>query len=161
MDLFCALGVFFYDECSSDAVAKSHREIDIEFSHWSQPADPGVQFVVQPFRSPGHTQRFALSQSLQPGKQTLTMVIDWSPRRVHFAVIRGIRILADLASTPSELVEESWTFSNASAIPDPGLTKFHVNAWVQAGVVPASPSPIVFNILDFQFSPSNSLFWEP
>eukprot|EP00048_Salpingoeca_helianthica_P019147 m.244420 g.244420 ORF g.244420 m.244420 type:complete len:418 (-) comp30910_c0_seq1:63-1316(-) len=156
MDLYSTLGIFLYDDCSPDIKAVTNREMDIEFSHWSQPGDPGAQFVIQPYLSEGHTYRFALNRS---GTQTLTLVMDWNPARVRFACILEPRTLADLASTPRNQIEETWTFTNKSAIPTQGFSKFHVNVWVQEGVSPQSPSPITFTMHTFEFSKSNNLLW--
>jgi hypothetical protein len=47
-------GLFTYD---LDDPAQSHREIDVEFSKWSNPSDTmNAQFVLQPYDVPNHRQ---------------------------------------------------------------------------------------------------------
>ena len=55
LDPNVVLGLFTW----SDKAAYAHREIDIEFSRWSDATDPtNAQYVVQPFDLANHLVRF-------------------------------------------------------------------------------------------------------
>lgn len=155
-DLRCTLGLFLYDDCSADAAAANYRELDFEFARWNDVNDPGAQFVVQPYTTPGNIFKYALPTN---GTQTVTLVMDWNATRIRFATIQGLTTLASLATTLPPSIIRSWVYTNTAFIPTPGFAKLHLNAWIQTNLSPASSTTLTYTIKDFQFSTSNDLLW--
>lgn len=156
-DLHCTLGLFLYDDCSSDAASVWYRELDFEFARWNSNSDPGAQYVVQPYTVPSNIFKYPVNN--QTGSQTVTLVMDWNATRIRFATIFGATNLANLASTPAANVSRTWKFTNAASIPTPGFAKLHLNAWIQTGLNPVSTSTLTYVVNAFQFSTSNDLLW--
>jgi hypothetical protein len=95
--------MFTYDYAGGD---QNNREMDIEISRWSDPANKNAQYQIQPFHIPANVARF----SAPPG--VLTHSFRWEPGRVTFRTFRGAR-----AERPSEVTNEH-VFT--SGVPSPG-----------------------------------------
>ncbi len=56
----------------------SNRELDFEFAQWGNAADPTrAQYVIQPYGTPGHLQRYAMSSG-----GPVTCVMTWTSAAV-------------------------------------------------------------------------------
>ncbi|MCX7887790.1 MAG: glycoside hydrolase family 16 protein [Verrucomicrobiae bacterium] len=142
LDPNAVLGLFTW----SDDPSHAHREIDVELSHWSNPADTNnAQFVVQPWHSVGHRQRFRIPPNLT---QT-THTFKWSPNEIVFQTHQG-PLLDPPATNP---VLHHWTFKRPG-IPPPGDENVRINLWLHNGTAPTSRQPVEVIISRFVFIPA-------
>jgi hypothetical protein len=141
LDPNAVLGLFTW----SDDPSYTHREIDVEESRWSNPADPNnSQFVVQPFDTPGNLVRFAV-----PGAVTnVTAFFNWESNRVTFEAVRG----SYTARTNPANVLYSWTYSGAG-VPQTGDENVRINLWLNNTQPPAGNVPQEIVVKSFQFVP--------
>jgi hypothetical protein len=132
----------------SDDPAFDHREIDIEFSKWSDPTNPNnAQFVVQPFSEPQHLLAFR-----EPaGVPTSTHVVTWEPSRVSFQSLRGF----DPYTSGIARVIRQWTFTNTSQIPPASDETAHINLWLFNSVPPLNGQDVEVLIHGFVFTPAS------
>src|SRR5690349_9875430 len=78
LDPNAVLGLFTWN----DDPAYNHREIDVEFSRWSNAADPtNGQFVVQPYSTDGNLVRITRAAGVTTSTQSFT----WGASSVAFA----------------------------------------------------------------------------
>lgn len=105
--------MFTYDYAGGD---QNNREMDIEISRWSDPANKNAQYQIQPFHIPANVARF----STPPG--VLTHSFRWEPGRVTFRTFRGAR-----AERPSEVSNEH-VFT--SGVPSPGAESVRMAIYV-------------------------------
>ncbi len=140
LDPNAVLGLFTYDENPE----YGHREIDIEFSRWGNPADENTaQYVIQPFHIPGNMMRFNIPAKIN---KTLNYFI-WHPKEVFFQSLKGHP--AD-PFNPCVLIFE-WTFTQE--IPPAGKEKVHINLWLFNGNPPLNNKPVEVIINRFEFVP--------
>jgi hypothetical protein len=131
LDANAVLGLFTWD----DNPAYNDREIDLEFSRWSNAADAtNGQYVVQPWNSTGHLQRITVNSGV-PADQSFS----WSAGQVAFTSSNG---------SPA-----SWIYSG-SDVPPPGNEKTHLNLWLNRGSPPANGQPVEVVIRSFVFAPA-------
>ena len=65
-----------------------NREFNVETSRWGDPLDPlDAQFVVQPWDTAGHRQRFTLPDL--SGDSAVTWFVRWAPESIEYAAVRG------------------------------------------------------------------------
>jgi hypothetical protein len=124
---------------SDDDASFSHREIDIEFSRWSNPSDPNnAQYVIQPASSPLHLVRF-----IMPDSAGSTHSFDWRPAEVLFSSVdSGGRAVSQWRAT--------------AGVPPSGNQNLRMNLWLFNGLAPAGPSEVV--VSGFTFIPAYSDF---
>ena len=92
LDPWVVLGLFTY----ADDRSRAHNEIDIEVAKWGQRRDPtNAQFVLQPYRLRGHTQRITL-----PPRPPYTMWFDWTPGRISWGITDATGALRESELTP-------------------------------------------------------------
>src|SRR4029078_2690422 len=92
-DPWVVLGLFTY----ADDRSRAHNEIDIEVAKWGQRRDPtNAQFVLQPYRLRGHTQRITL-----PPRPPYTMWFDWTPGRISWGITDATGALLKASSRPT------------------------------------------------------------
>jgi hypothetical protein len=129
LDRNVVLGLFTWNDLPEYA----NREIDIEIARWGSTTDPtNAQFVVQPYNSPGHLQRFT-----QPiGGSTLEFT--WSTGRVDFLVRQGTVII------------DSWSYV-APDVPVPGGETVRMNLWQYRGLAPSNGQPVELVFSDFDY----------
>lgn len=141
LDPHVVLGLFTW----SDDPAYAHREIDIEFSRWSDPSNPNnAQFVVQPFNRPQHLLGFRHPSGVASSVHSFL----WEPHQVAFQSRRG-------SSSPgSGSVIQEWTFTRTALIPPPGDETARVNLWLFNGVPPANGQEVEVVIARFEFTPA-------
>jgi len=133
------LGLFTWN----DDPAFAHREIDIEFSRWSDPANPvNAQYVVQPYDLPGNLVSF-----VQPALAPTTHTFDWQPSAVSFRSLVGF---AREPSTPNDVIAE-WTYDGD--VPQAGGENARINLWMFRGEPPADGRPAEVIVSDFEFVP--------
>jgi hypothetical protein len=130
LDPNVVLGLFTW----SDDPDHNHREMDIEFSRWGNPADPtNGQYVVQPYDHPGNLQRIAAS-----GASLSTQSFDWQPFAVAFA--------------GSTAAPSAWTYSGPD-VPQPGSERARINLWLYRGAPPANGKAVEVVVGRFSFTP--------
>ena len=131
LDPSASLGLFTW----ADFRAYNHREIDIEFSRWSNPADPtNGQYVVQPYNTPGNLLRIT-----QPaGVTTSTHSFTWGTSTVAFS---------SSSASPG-----AWTYAG-SDVPPPGGEKVHMNVWLFNAAPPTESQPVEVIVKSFSFTP--------
>jgi hypothetical protein len=131
LDRNAVLGLFTWNDDPTD----NHREIDVEFSRWSNASDPtNGQFVVQPYSTSGNLLRIT-----QPaGEGSSTHAFTWGTSSVAFA---------SSAAAPS-----SWTYTGPD-VPHPGGENARMNLWLFRGAAPSNGQPIEVVITDFTFTP--------
>lgn len=131
LDPTVVLGLFTWN----DDPAFNHRELDVEFSRWSNAADPtNGQFVVQPYSTTGNLLRIS-----QPaGVSTSTHAFTWRATSVDFS---------SSAASPA-----SWTYAGPD-VPQPGGENARMNLWLFRGQAPSNGQPVEIVITDFTFTP--------
>ncbi|MBZ5593520.1 MAG: glycoside hydrolase family 16 protein [Acidobacteriia bacterium] len=106
-------GMFTWDYSGAD---QNYREVDIEISHWGDPATKNAQYVVQPYYVPANVARFTAPAGV------LTHSFHWEPGRISFATVRGSQTGAG-ARTAAEHVF-------TSGIPSHGIESVRMNLYV-------------------------------
>lgn len=117
--------------------AQAHREIDIEFSKWGNPANQLTgQYVLQPSAVPGNLHRFA-----GPDKAGPTVhVFNWAPNHLKF-----------YSESPSgRYAEAELTGPFPSSLDE----TFRINLWLFRGVYPTAPDTVEVVVGKFTFTPS-------
>lgn len=131
------LGLFTWD----DAPEYNHREIDIEFSRWSDPANDNSQFVVQPWDSPGNMYRF----NTYLKRRYSTHSFEWRNGNILFQSFKGS------SADPRKLIE-SWNY-NGGDIPIPVNENPRINLWLYNGNSPSNNKAAEVVINKFEFVP--------
>jgi hypothetical protein len=181
LDPQVTLGVFVFDE---DAPAQWHfREIDFEVGKWGQPADPNdIQFVVQPYTTPGNLRRMSLAGAADYGGawgpagggdcveygpdgfggalwQRLTLVLQWYttpgyPSLLRWLVLDGHHALADVASGAARgSLLGGWDFPFPDRVPPPGDERVRFNLWqANWGGVPERGRRVHVVITNYEFT---------
>lgn len=133
LDANAVLGLFTW----SDRSRYAHREIDIEFARWGNPAEPtNGQFVVQPWDRAGHLHRFA-----QGPIATSVQRFTWAPGRVDW----------ETRDADGNLVA-TYTYTGAD-VPVPGDERVRLNLWLFQGAAPLSGAPVEVLVSSFRFTP--------
>jgi hypothetical protein len=130
LDRNVVLGLFTWNDLPDYA----NREIDIEVARWGSTTDPtNAQFVVQPYGSPGHLQRF-----IQTAGGPSTLEFTWSPGRIDYLVRQGTGVV------------DAWSYA-APDVPVPGGETVRMNLWQYQGLAPSNGQPVevVFSNFDF------------
>lgn len=140
LDPSAVLGLFTFDRTAPEV---EYREIDIEFSRWSDPAEPLVgQYVVQPYYEPGHMVRF----EMPPFPET-THSFEWTSGAIHFRSLRGH--LAEPLE-PTDIIDD-WTYPFTPFTP--GAEKARLNLWLFRGTPPTDGRPVEVVVSGFEFIP--------
>jgi hypothetical protein len=133
LDANVVLGLFTW----SDRAPYAHREIDIEFARWGNPADPtNAQYVVQPYATAGHLARFT-----QPSTTTSTQSFTWRAGQVSWRSVDGAG--AQIAS---------YSYAGKD-VPLPGDERVHLNLWLFNGSAPTDGQPVEIVVRSFAFAP--------
>ncbi len=130
------LGLFTW----SDDPAFSHREIDFECARWGNPTNWNAQFVVQPYTSAGHIERFLLPE----GQLATGHRFDWRKDRVVFRSIRG----HDWEDTHASPIIHEWLFEKKSV--PAGGENVRINLWLYAEKPPSSPTEVIIRAFRFE-----------
>jgi hypothetical protein len=139
LDPNVVLGLFTW----SDAPDFAHREIDIEFARWADPANEIAQFVVQPYDVPGNMLRF----NIGPDAPTLHG-FDWQRTYVQFRGTRG----AEFFSPELGDVIHEWRYTGTDR-PVPGGENARMNLWLFQGAPPTDGAETEVVIRSFAFVP--------
>ena len=144
LDKNLVLGLFDYP--TADVGLDGTNEIDIEFSHWGNAANPIGNYTVWPAvagaQPTTHTFTFALSDD------RTTHRFIWSPDHIAFRSMRGI----GSGSLPAF---GQWNYkptNPARHIPQNALP-VHLNLWLFQGQAPSNGQPVVIVINGFHFTP--------
>lgn len=131
LDSHVVLGLFTW----SDNPADNHREIDIEFARWGDPAAPNGQYVVQPHDRPGNVHAFAHAHAAPS-----THTIAWAPDRVSFH-----------SATATGQAIAGWTYGGPD-IPGAGDERTRINLWLYGGTPPAGGAEVAVAVSAFTFT---------
>jgi hypothetical protein len=107
------LDMFTWDYAGGD---QNNREMNIEVSHWGDPASKNAQYVVQPFFVAANVARFDVPAGV------LTHSFDWKPDKVSFKTTRGA-----LTNNPSDVISER-VFT--SGVPSPGAESVRIALYI-------------------------------
>lgn len=140
LDKNIVLGLFTWDDLSPQY---NYREIDIEFSRWSEDAGQNAQFVVQPWDVAGNRHRFDLS--LTDAASIHGFI--WGAGEIDFLSGRG----RTYPPTGSDLVE-SWQYTGAH-VPPPGTGNIRINLWLNGGNPPSNGQGAEVIIEAFKYTP--------
>jgi len=133
LDPNVVLGLFTW----SDKAPYAHRELDIEFARWGNPADPtNAQYVVQPYDVTNHLRRFTQSASPSSAHR-----FTWRPGQVSW----------DSYDANGGLIA-SYTYAG-SDVPRAGDERVHLNLWLFNGAAPANGLPVDVVVRSFSFAP--------
>ena len=116
----------------SDDEAFAHREIDVEFSRWGDPAASDAQFAVQPYATRGHLVRFNVARGSAQSRYAFT----WQPAAVVFDGSARARI--------------------DDGVPPPGNARVHLNIWLAAGRAPIDGREAEVVVGRFSFTPTRT-----
>jgi hypothetical protein len=131
LDANVVLGLFTW----SDKARYAHREIDVEFARWGNPADPtNAQYVVQPYDRPGHLHRLTA-----PATVPTLHGFTWAPGRVGFAS-------SDLAGW-----DHDWAYADTD-VPPSGGENVRLNLWLFGGTAPTDGREIEVVLTRFTFT---------
>ena len=131
LDPNVTLGLFTWN----DRRAYNHREIDIEFARWGNPADPTHgQFVVQPYSTAGNLLRIRQA----PAVGTSTQSFAWGVDSLDFA---------SSGASPA-----AWTYRGPD-VPVPGGENVRMNLWLFRGAAPTNGQEVEVVIGSFAFKP--------
>lgn len=139
LDPNVVLGIFTW----SDQPAENHRELDIEFSRWSDPNNLNAQYVVQPYDTPGNIFRF--SQPTATAQST--QILNWTPGQAAFESRTGHWTAAD----PGSLVS---SFPFTQGVPTTVDENFRFNLWMFRGDPPTDAQTVEVIINRFEFEPA-------
>lgn len=140
MDPHVVLGLFTW----SDDPAYAHREIDIEFSTWGDPASPNAQYVVQPATS-GRVHSFWMDRRISSSVHSFTWLAD----SVYFLSVRGSK---PTPSTPQDIIQQ-WEFAGEN-VPQCGGENPRINLWLMLGQPPQNGREVEVVISRFEFVPA-------
>jgi hypothetical protein len=105
-------GIFTWEGA---AAAENHREMDLEFSRWGEPASKNAQYVIQPYYTPTNVARFEAPAGV------LTHSLRWEPGRAAFRTVRGAS-----ASGGSLVFEHAFN----AGVPSSGNERLRLNLYV-------------------------------
>jgi len=144
LDPVVVLGLFTWDS----PAPPHYRELDIEYSRWSNADEPlNGQFVVQP----GKVSRYRLDL----GRDTAaTHVMRWSPGKVVFKAAFGHH----LDVTADRLIRR-WRHEGGD-VPAPGNEGVRINLWLHRGAAPAIGKTTHVVVTDFIFRERRALIGE-
>ena len=143
LDPNAVLGLFTWN---GDAPAFANREIDIEFSRWSDGNDPtNAQYVVQPYDIPGNLIRFT-----EPPRASRSIhSFRWTPGQLSFESRRRNGSLTPLP----EVQIAQWT--TTQLIPQPGGEQVRMNLWLFRGAAPQRNHSVEVVVRRFEFVPDS------
>lgn len=141
LDQNAVLGLFTWDDTDAHYY---HREIDIEFSRWSEPNNKNSQYVVQPYFVGPTMYRF--ETSLQSNFSTHGF--NWQEGRVFFQSLQGIQPFPG----PVDQEIASWEYAGYY-VPPVGKTNARINLWLFNGAPPSDGQSIEVIVENFEFVP--------
>jgi len=145
LDSAAVAGLFTWDPDANYA----HREIDIEFSRWSDPDNLyNAQYMIQPPDNGNRMKRFQMD--LQ-GMYS-THLIYWTVDSVSFRSLHGHvdeAALLTIVDTDPRIIRQ-WTYTE-SEIPPAGATEIRINLWLYEGGQPANNGDLELIISDVKY----------
>jgi hypothetical protein len=135
LDPNVVLGLFTWDNAAGD----HHRELDVEWSRWGDPADPTTAgFTVQPYQHIGNGHRYVQPSTAPVSDQVFT----WRSSSVSFGAY----------AVPGAAISR-WTYRGPD-VPAPGDAHVHLNLWLFRGDPPTGGQPAEIIIRSFAFRPA-------
>jgi hypothetical protein len=141
LDPNIVLGLFTW----SDDPAENHREIDIEFARFGEPAALIGRYSLQPYTAIGQFFPFE-----QPPSPESTHSFLWSSERVSFLSWVG----SGGATGGSGTTIAEHTFTSPYDVPAPGGEQVRINLWLDEGRAPTNEQPLEVIVGSFDFTPS-------
>lgn len=135
IDIRAVAGCFTW----TDEPESNHREIDIEFTRWGDPANANAQFVVQPASVSDNIERF----ELPAGAGTTAHGFTWLPGRVSF--------FSETTGAGERVPIHNWT-STSLDTPEPAGENVRLNFYLIDGMTPpASGEDMEVVVSGFRF----------
>ncbi len=148
MDPQVVFGMFTYD----DSPAYAHREIDIEYGRFGDPASTNAQFVVQPFDIEENRYRFEVRQQ----GDYLTHAFRWDENGIRFASFHGhiaeALVREGFSAVTERQVAALWDYPGD--VPPPGNERFRINLWLYQSALPSRDHEVVLS--SFAFVPAGA-----
>jgi hypothetical protein len=141
LDPNVVLGLFTW----SDDPAQNHREVDIEFGRFGEPAALMGRYTVQPYTAPGQYFPFE-----QPSSPQSTHSFVWTSERVSFQSWVGSQGIPGASGT---IIAEH-TLASTYDVPQRGGEQVRINLWLDAGRAPTNGQPLEVIVGRFDFAPS-------
>jgi hypothetical protein len=143
LDPNAVLGLFTWDFFTEQP---GHREIDIEFSRWTDPDADNAQFVVQPYANPGNMHRFNVDLSTGGSVHVFRWLVD----RIEFLSARG----TEYPPAPEDILQE-WSYTGVD-IPEDGEIEARINLWLVDGIGPLNGEDIEITLTRFEYEPEGN-----
>jgi hypothetical protein len=119
--------------------------MDVECSRGFATDINNSQFTVQPYYVGGHYSRYRVPTGLADS----THLFTWQSNSISFQCQSG-----SYSPNPAPTnVVATWTFSNASAVPQTGDENARINLWLLFGHPPSDGQEMELIIKSFQFVP--------
>jgi hypothetical protein len=139
LDQNIVLGLFTYENDT--------REIDIEFSRWSDPTNPMGKYVVQPASASSHN-----NFSLNLPDANSTHKFRWNPAEIFFQSYIG-----NAPNLPDQsLLINQWSYTGTKIPPD-GNERVVLNLWLNKGLPPSDLKEAEVIIKSFTFKKVGNL----
>lgn len=141
MDPTSVFALFTWDNA---AVNHHHREVDIEFTHWSSPkakGKPDGQFAIAP-HTPKLVKPFFLPRT---NGRLLVASIKWERLRITFSVHPD--------GQPRKGTTWVYKAKRGKAFPSPGNALVDINLWQHGGRAPLNGLGSHVVVHDFKFTP--------
>ena len=139
LDTNIVLGLFTW----SDDPAYADREMDVECARGFVTDTNNTQFTVQPYNLSGHYSRYQVPAGLVDS----THLFTWQSNSVVFQCQSG-----SYSTNPTNTIS-TWTFTDASAVPQTGDENVRINLWLLFGHLPTDGKEVELIIKSFQFVP--------
>ena len=139
LDPNVVLGLFTW----SDQPAEAHRELDIEFARWSDPANLNAQYVVQPYDQPGNIFQFWQAGAMPQS----TQILHWTPGQALFESRSG-------HWTPTAPGGLYASLPFMQGIPSSVDENFRFNLWLFRSGPPTDGQDVEVIIKRFEFEPA-------
>lgn len=107
LELAAVFDMFTYDYASGTL---HNREMNIEISHWGDPANKNAQYMLQPYYIADNVHRFNIPAG------TLTFSLRWEQDRATFRTLRGSTVVSEYAFT--------------AGVPAPGIESMRVALYI-------------------------------
>jgi len=141
LDSNVVFGLFNYEYHEINGIEIPDREIDIEFSRWSDPTADNTSYSVHPVPPAFNNHRFDTNL----GGTYSTHWYEWSPDYVSFRSLHGHNL------SGSDI--QTWVYTGLDIPPQTGNQKTHINLWLNEAFPPINGAEAEVIVKDFKFTP--------
>ena len=137
MDQNVVLGLFTWDNSAEEF----HKEIDIEFSRWSDSIANNAQYVIQPYTNSENINKWLFPLYVDSS----THSFNWSNESINFLSYKGFP-----GFTENDSSIFSWQYRGEN-IPTPGNENIRINLWLFNGIAPSDSQEVEVIINKFEY----------